>query len=192
MNQKLNGTIAPWYRHRWPWLLMLGPVIVVLAGTATAYLAFRSNDGLVDDDYYKQGLAVNQVTTRERRARELDLSAELSFDKARGLIHVVVRSNKLPVFPEALKLTITHPTRSGQDQSLVLQRADASANGVGIQVYAAGLPGMLSGRWRIGLEDDKREWRLADDWAVDMQPVLTLPVINIGATAGPRVVAPSK
>ena len=39
---------------------MSGPAIVVVAGIYTAYLAIVSNDGLVDDDYYKQGLAVSQ------------------------------------------------------------------------------------------------------------------------------------
>lgn len=190
MTQKMNGTIVPWYRHRWPWLLMLGPAVVVCAGTATAYLAFRSNDGLVDDDYYKQGLTVNQVTTRERRARELDLSAELSIDKERGLIRVAMRSGKLAVFPETLKMTITHPTRSGHDQSLMLQRTDGPV--AGAQTYAAGLPNGLSGRWRIGLEDDKRQWRLADDWSVDAQPIFTLPVASNGASAELSTAMPSK
>jgi hypothetical protein len=39
----------PWYRHRWPWLLMLGPAIVVVAGIATAAIAVATADTLVSD-----------------------------------------------------------------------------------------------------------------------------------------------
>ena len=64
MNNRLTTTIEPWYRHRWPWLLMLGPFVVIVAAAITVYLAVISNDGLVDDDYYKQGLAINQTLAR--------------------------------------------------------------------------------------------------------------------------------
>ena len=37
----------PWYRHRWPWLLMSGPAIVVVAGIATTVIAVRTNDPMV-------------------------------------------------------------------------------------------------------------------------------------------------
>ena len=54
MNDKTLKLALPWYRHPWPWLLMLGPFVVVVAGLLTAYIAFKSNDGLVDDDYYRK------------------------------------------------------------------------------------------------------------------------------------------
>ena len=43
---------APWYRHRWPWLLMAGPVAVIIAGLVTAWVAFTGADALVVDDYF--------------------------------------------------------------------------------------------------------------------------------------------
>ena len=39
---------------------MAGPAVVIVAGFITAWLAIESNDGLVDDNYYKVGLSVNQ------------------------------------------------------------------------------------------------------------------------------------
>ena len=33
----------PWYKERWPWLLMAGPAIVIVAGFITAWLAIVSN-----------------------------------------------------------------------------------------------------------------------------------------------------
>ena len=37
----------PWYREPWPWILMSGPAIVVVAGTATAIIAIRTADPVV-------------------------------------------------------------------------------------------------------------------------------------------------
>jgi hypothetical protein len=49
-----TGT-KPWYREPWPWLLMAGPAIVVVAGLFTAYLAVISFDGFaVDPQTYKR------------------------------------------------------------------------------------------------------------------------------------------
>ncbi len=43
----LHAPQQPWWRHRWPWLLMAGPFLVVLAGSYTAYLAYTREDALV-------------------------------------------------------------------------------------------------------------------------------------------------
>lgn len=37
----------PWYRHRWPWLLMAGPFAVIVAGTITTIIAVRTADPMV-------------------------------------------------------------------------------------------------------------------------------------------------
>ena len=42
---------------------------MIVAGVYTTVLAFTSSDGLVADDYYKQGLAINKTLKREERAR---------------------------------------------------------------------------------------------------------------------------
>ena len=44
----------PWYLHRWPWRLMMGPFLVVIAATYTGWIAFTRQDAMVVDDYYKQ------------------------------------------------------------------------------------------------------------------------------------------
>ena len=36
MNSLQNA--RPWYSHRWPWFLMLGPALVLVAGAFTGYL----------------------------------------------------------------------------------------------------------------------------------------------------------
>jgi len=167
MIQKTN-TARPWYRHHWPWILMAGPGIVVVAGLITAYLAVVSNDGLVVDDYYKQGLTVNQVLARNERAEQLGMQAEVVRSDDGGLLRVFLRSKEGTVFPQTLSMRIAHPTRSGVDQSLVL-RADGAGS------YSGKLSAPLQGRWHVVLEDDQREWRLTGDWVVEQQSSLQLP-----------------
>ena len=166
MNSKLTP-VLPWYRHRWPWLLMLGPFVVVVAAAITLWLAVRSNDGLVADDYYKQGLAINQVTSRDRRAADLEMRADLSLDASRQLVRVVLNSGKLSEMPGVLLLRLLHPTRDGLDRQFRLLR-DSSGG------YSAGGGGDLAGRWYVSLEDEARAWRLFATWDPAHQPTQAL------------------
>lgn len=166
MNHKMNASTPPWYREPWPWLLMLGPAIVIVAGLVTAYLAVVSNDGLVEDDYYKQGLTVNQRMARDQRAAELGVEAELMLggdgDRIRALLRVASGFR----LPETLNLRIAHPTRTGLDQQVVLR-----SEGGGVYV---GRVQPLHGRWHISIEDDRQEWRLVGDWLTEKESVARL------------------
>lgn len=159
-------TPLPWYRHRWPWLLMSGPLIVVLAGFVTLVLAIRSNDGLVADDYYKQGLTINQTTARDQAAVRAGLQAQVM--QGGQTLRVMLKGNPEVVLPETLVLRIMHPTRSGEDQVLKLQR---QAPGL----YSAQSGRVLAGRWQVSVEDEERQWRLIGEWTLEQAPVLQLP-----------------
>jgi len=66
-----------WYRERWPWLLMSGPFAVIIAALASAGLAVRSDDGLVAQDYYRQGLLINRKLPNPLRPAEASPAASL-------------------------------------------------------------------------------------------------------------------
>ena len=53
-----SSSLKPWYREPWPWILMAGPVIVIVAGAFTMTLAFTHQDELVATDYYRKLHAV--------------------------------------------------------------------------------------------------------------------------------------
>ena len=147
---------------------MAGPFIVVVAGLATAYLAVKINDGLVDDDYYKQGLAVNKMTERDQKAVALGLQAEVMQSTDGTHIRVLLRTRPETSPPDVLKLRIAHPTRAGVDQNVQL-RTDGAGS------YTGALDRPLTGRWHIALEDDKGEWRLTGDWVVEKSASLRMP-----------------
>ena len=99
-----NLLAKPWYREPWPWLLMAGPCVVIVAGFFTLWLAITSDDGLVADDYYKRGLAINQTLSRALRAEQLALGARvvLGADGARARVTLTGTG----VLPEYLRLRL--------------------------------------------------------------------------------------
>jgi hypothetical protein len=153
---------APWYKEAWPWILMAGPAAVIVAGFFTLAIALMSDDGLVADDYYKRGLAVNQVLRRDERARELHLTATANFSDAR----VRVALQGISDAPQELRLRVIHPTRAGHDQTVIL-RASAPA------VYDAALAPVDAETRRLVLEDLDSKWRLTGTW-LKRQPAAVL------------------
>lgn len=97
MNELRQNIAAPWYRHRWPWILMAGPAVVIVAGFITAWLAIISYDGLVEDNYYKVGLAVNQQLKQKQLAADLNLGADLSLSSREARFALCCRAyRRLP------------------------------------------------------------------------------------------------
>lgn len=54
-------TTTPWYRQFWPWFVFGLPAVVVVASIATVYLAVSNPDPVVDGNYYKHGLTINET-----------------------------------------------------------------------------------------------------------------------------------
>jgi hypothetical protein len=48
----------PWYRHVWPWLLIVPPAAAVIGGSITLYLAVTRPDTLVRKDCFKDGVTM--------------------------------------------------------------------------------------------------------------------------------------
>lgn len=160
-----DSVVLPWYKQRWPWLLMAGPAAVIVAGVVTVWLAVVSNDGLVVDDYYKQGLAVNQRLQRDQQASVLGLTADLMRSGQR--IRLLMTSNDAGALPAELSVKLSHPTRSGQDQTVHL-RPEAAG------FYAGKLEADISGRWIVTIEDPAARWRLHGEWQAESEDPLRL------------------
>jgi hypothetical protein len=91
---------APWYRHRWPWLLMSGPAVVVVAGIFTAWLAISRADALVADDYYKQGKAINKDLRRDHEAQRLGAAIGIGYDPAAAVLRGRLQMREVPAAGE--------------------------------------------------------------------------------------------
>ena len=145
-----------WYREPWPWILLGLPATAVVAGIVTLVIAIRHEDGLVAEDYYRQGLAINRVLERESRAAELGLSAHLMFSGKR-LRASFAGSGE---FPDAVMVRFVHPTRAGEDREVALSAISPGW-------YEGDLPTLAAGRWRLQLEDAQSTWRLTGSWMTD-------------------------
>ncbi len=142
---------GPWYRQPWPWILAAGPFIVVVAGFYTAWLAVKSNDGLVTEDYYKKGLSANQTIARSEQATRFGLVAGVRIAGDTLSVRLQANDKSFPM-PPTLAVTVSHPTRAGLDQSRLLVR-----NG---ELYSGEVHLPAAGHWLVLLEDERKTWRL--------------------------------
>ena len=155
----MTSSTSPWYKHRWPWILMAGPAVVIVAGFATAWLAIVSNDGLVDDNYYKVGLAVNQELKQRQLAAELNINAQLKLASDKGSVELVLSGLPKEALPDTLQLRLVHPTRKGEDQRINLVRSG--------NVFRGDLSQSLgTGRWHVVIEDPLAGWRMDGNWDI--------------------------
>jgi hypothetical protein len=145
----------PWYREPWPWLLAIMPTTAVVAGIATAVLAVKSDDGLVEDDYYKQGMAINRTLSRDDAARALGLSATLAARDGRVTLQLAQAGGGDT--PAALVLNMVHPTQPGLDLRETLVRDGQGG-------YVGRLNKLEAVRYRVLVAPEDKAWRLAGVW----------------------------
>ena len=144
-------SLTPWYREPWPWILMAGPFLVVVAAFVTLWLAISTMDGLVADDYYTEGNAVNADLARDRVAAKLGLSATVQV--AGGHVDLALRATDPALLPKVLWLRVAHPTQGGLDRSVTLTRGNDGH-------YGADMADLGPVHWQMLLEDGAHTWRL--------------------------------
>jgi hypothetical protein len=138
---------TPWHRQPWPWILLAGPAIVVVAGLVTAWLAVRSDDGIVAQDYYKRGLLINRHLEKASRGAAIAAMASLGAD---GSVRVRLEGAGA-ARPPHLSFRLAHPTRAGRDR-VILLGPETSGDYVGV------VEALPPGRWIATVETP--DWRL--------------------------------
>lgn len=141
-----------WYQVRFVWLVVLLPFTAVVGSFVSLALAIHSDDGLVEDDYYKRGMEINRVLDRDRAAVTHGLESTLDLDTARHELLIRLTARQAMAWPENVKLKLMHATRAGFDRSLVMPR---QADGT----YRAPLPELAPGHWDVQLT--AQDWRLS-------------------------------
>jgi uncharacterized protein len=156
----------PWYVERWPWLLIAGPALVVVASLASAWIAVRSDDGVVAEDYYKRGLLINRKLAATPQDQHAAAGATLHAG-ADGVVHAGLEGFSRP--PAQLQLILAEPGIAAHEDIIVLSPA---ADGE----WVGALPAQSAGRHIVRLD--------ADGWEL---PITTIagPIreIRLGAAA---------
>ncbi len=138
----------PWYRQRWPWLIAAGPAVVVVASLTSAWIAVKSDDGLVAQDYYKQGLSINERLKHAGPDPQRSLGATITVAPG-GEVRVHIDGVDNP--PQKLRLTLAYPVAGVQPEVVTLaQGADGD--------YVGALHDRVSGRWILTLQS--HDWQL--------------------------------
>ena len=149
----------PWYRHPLVWMIIAIPSSAVLAGFATFYLAVTTDDGLVADDYYKQGLAINVQIERLVVAKQLAIVADIKIESKTGFINIDLDKGRLENYPSPLILALKHASNEQKDRIIQVQH--------GVDNHYAGYvkDGVHDGVWHIELSNQnletQKQWRLA-------------------------------
>ncbi len=156
----------PWYKEFWPWFLLGILGLAVVMGTTTLVLSITSFDGLVEDNYYKVGLAINETLEQDRRAGQLGMVADLRIDDLTGDVVVELDGGARP---ERLVLEMIFPTQGDHDQHVLLERVRDGH-------YTGQLPQALDNRWYVHLAPDAASpaWRLRGEIELPRQTPLTL------------------
>ncbi len=156
----------PWYRQRWPWLLMIGPALVIVGGVNLGIVAYTNQDAMVVDDYYKRGKAINQDLRRDRVASAMGLSFNASYDVASGRLSGALASHGAPMVTP-FRLHLAHATQPHKD--LVMDVMPDAAGS-----FSVALPLLERSRWQLVVEGSPREWRLVGEWYWPQQKTLAL------------------
>ncbi len=162
----LTPASSPWYRHRWPWIL-----IALLGGSVTLSLtmvaiAVKHPVDLVSDNYYDAGKGINRALDRERLAQAMHLRATLQVDELTGEVALRLQGDSQPA---SLVLNLISPTQPSQDRHVNLHRDPAGR-------YIGQLNDAVAGRRFVELlgEDGGHAWRLFEEERVAPGRALTL------------------
>lgn len=66
MNETMNtNEIKPWWSYGYVWLIISGPLLVIVACFITIYIAISRPDPVIDDNYYRNGLEINKTLNEQ-------------------------------------------------------------------------------------------------------------------------------
>lgn len=149
------GAARPWYRHAWPWLLMMPPAVAVLGGVTMVVLAVGQPGDLVVADYARIEELTAERFARDEAAAALGLSAVVELASAGGgatRVHVRLDGGGAFDAPRGLVLTLRHAGFAEGDR-----RIELAPSGGGY----AGATALIDGRYDIELAPPGGGWRLA-------------------------------
>lgn len=189
-----TGNDAPWYRQKIFWMLMSGPIIVVIAGIATFVIAARNDSDLVSDDYYKDGKHINLQLARDEEAARRRIRAQVLFNPEGTAARVFVGGDYDRKVP--LRLLLLHPVQKAGDQTAKLKAADTPQSGDQTEYtasFAQALPKLA--HWYVRLEDSGGQWRVEAEWqpaagaAVNLLPKTTAAPVPAALSGQPEKTA---
>ncbi|MFD2230501.1 FixH family protein [Alkalimarinus sediminis] len=164
----IDRDTTPWFKQFWPWFLISIPVVTIIYCMIMIYHAVTTENSLVSDNYYKDGLAINQSLALDNKAKDLNLSASMLVTET-GRVAVTL-SGSLPSAPSFLTLKMLHPTIDGRDIEIKLLPEPGDT-------FSTQLETPISGKWYVDIVDHDGTWRLKGKTAL---PSTTATILSPG------------
>lgn len=144
----------PWYKEPYVWMLIGIPLSSVIMGAFFITQAVSTKDSLVRDNYYKDGLAINQEMKWDQNAVQLGLKYNLVVNGNTATLQQVISRLDAPTI---LKLKLSHPTLKEKDLDILLQRSEDK------KTFTGFIEDFAPGRFYLNLESPEQEWRIRDE-----------------------------
>lgn len=158
-----QNKVKPWYKQAWPWILMAGPIFVVIASVSMFFVAKDNMTDLVTDDYYKDGKHIEIQLHRDEEAVKRKIRARLLVSPDYSAAKVFVSGDFDAKQP--LNLLLMHPVKKTQDQTVLLQPV-SDGQGKQTEYNAVFKPLPPTNHWYIRIEDVAGVWRVESKWIV--------------------------
>ena len=153
----INEEIKPWYKQGWPWAIISIPILTVIAGVTTYFIAANQPHSMVKDDYFKEGMAINRSIEKQNKAISLNIVGNIFLDKESDLLKLQVTSNTK--LSSKLEILFSHPTQDSNDRLVKLESISGNE-------YIGQLPELSPAHWYIRLNDAENTWIVKSRWHV--------------------------
>lgn len=174
-NKDINNELeVAWYKQGWPWFIISFPIAAVVAGIITYQIAANKPHSMVKDDYFKEGLAINQRLALLDKAESMGLHLDISVDQSSQLILLKLTSLlKDQVIPstQTLQLTFSHPTLEKHDKTVPLSLLSNNE-------FVAESPDLPSTFWHIEIYDKNNQWIIKGRWLFPDTTQISLTSLN--------------
>ena len=177
----------PWFRQPYVWMVIAIPLSSVIVGMVMLWLSIVSFDGMVADDYYKQGLQINRVLNRERAALAAQLSG--TFRLRRADSHLLLGSAQRGYrLPDQVQVRFSYATSAGRDVAFTMMRSAAAAH----DEYVGPALTLPQGRWYVYVSAnagdgadggrDTSAWRLSGTLSTPGNDVVLMGPTQVGGS----------
>lgn len=156
----------PWYKQFWPWFVLSPLIVVIGGGVFMTFVAVKTFDGPILDNFYKDGLTIVERTEQDDWARAHNLEASLQTIGDRVQLRL---SGQLDSRPDSLKLLYAFRTQASRDVTVTLKRQPDGR-------YLGQLPRAIEGKRILELQPmgDKPEWLLRGGQTLPSSGIVTL------------------
>ena len=149
-----DEALRPWYKQPWLWFLLSIPIASVILSSIMVTVAVVGKDSLVSDNYYKDGMGINQTIEQDQLANSLGIKPVISIQYPEIVLELISTSDLKP--QPFLTLKLLHPTVSEKDFTLKLL---PSGNGI----FIGELPQNIEGRRYLDLYAYDNSWRIREE-----------------------------